>query len=387
MRVVFNSLATLKPKTGVGHYAARLADALSRQLPSDEFSLFPGPKLAGWVRSVRNSGATKRGTSGRGLRPWLKDKVKSLGLHAVGAVFRFQCHPGRFDLYHEPNFLPLESSLPTVITVHDLSVLLHPEWHPADRVRRHEAQFRLAVERAAHVITVSESVRSEVIKVLGLPASRVTPIHNGVGVEYFNVPAQSIAAVREKHDLPDTFLLYVGTIEPRKNLLTLLRAYCNLPGDVRSRCPLILAGGWGWHAEPIAEYLFGTALGRGVRHLGYVADDDLPGLYAAARALVFPSHYEGFGLPPLEMLATGGLVIASTAAAHVEVLGKCATFVAPEDVIGWRDAMNRVVCDEDWLASLPHDGPKRASTFTWERSARQTIAVYDQIQSTKKLAA
>ena len=386
MRVVFNGLATLKPKTGVGHYAARLADAISRQLLPDEFSLFPGPKLAGWVRSARNTSMPKPGTNERGLRRWLKDTVKSWGLQAVGTVFRFQCHPGRFDLYHEPNFLPLESCLPTVITVHDLSVLLHSEWHPADRVRRHEGQFRQALDRAAHVITVSESVRSEVIKVLGVPMSKVTAVHNGVGQEYFDVSAQSIAATREKYDLPEKFLLYVGTIEPRKNLLTLLRAYCNLPGDVRSRCPLILAGGWGWQAEPIAEYLFGTAIGRGVQHLGYVADEDLPGLYTAARALVFPSHYEGFGLPPLEMLATGGAVIASTAAAHREVLGQCATFVAPDDVIGWRDAMNRVVCDDDWFQSFRHDGPKRALTFSWERSARQTIAVYSNFQSGKMAA-
>src|SRR5205814_588681 len=122
-------------------------------------------------------------------------------------------------------------------------------------------------------------------------------------------------------DLPYDYLLYVGTVEPRKNVLTLLRAFCALPVELRRRCPLVLAGGWGWKSAEVAEFFRGEAAAAGVRHLGYTDDRYLPGLYAGARALVYPSFYEGFGLPPLEMLAAGGVVLSSTADALREVLG------------------------------------------------------------------
>src|SRR4051812_25707138 len=134
MRVVINTLATLKPKTGVGHYAARLADGLRGHLGPDAVTTFPGPLLAALCRHTV-PGSVPPGARNSGWRPQLARGVKSLGRRALGLAFRTGCHPGRFDLYHEPNFLAFASQLPTVITVHDLSVLLHPQWHPADRVR------------------------------------------------------------------------------------------------------------------------------------------------------------------------------------------------------------------------------------------------------------
>lgn len=351
MRVVLNTLATLKPKTGVGHYAARLAAGMP------EVTTFPEPVLAHYLRKPAG------GRPGAGANHWLRDIAKQAGWHALEAMFRFRYRG--YDLYHEPNFLPFDCGLPTVVTVHDLSVLLHPEWHPADRVRRHEVQFRRGVRRAAHVITVSDVVRREVIQHLGVAPDRVTAVANGVGDEYFNVSVPR-----------GNYLLYVGTIEPRKNLLTLLKAYCSLPASLRERCPLQLVGGWGWRAEEIAAYYEDVARHRNVSHLGYVADADLPALYAGARALVFPSHYEGFGLPPLEMLATGGAVIASTAAAHREVLGTHAHFIDADDVDGWHDALVRAASDNDWIQSIRAGAREQARRFSWARCVEATSAVY-----------
>jgi alpha-1,3-rhamnosyl/mannosyltransferase len=262
------------------------------------------------------------------------------------------------------------------VTVHDLSVILHPEWHPADRVRRHEQQFRRGLDAARHVITVSHVVRREVIEHLGVAPDRVTAVWNGVGREYFDVRPADVDAVRRELRLPPQYLLFVGTIEPRKNVPTLLRAYCDLPSDLRRRCPLVLAGGWGWKAADVADFVQAEASDKGVVHLGYTDDRHLPGLYAGARALVYPSHYEGFGLPPLEMLATGAAVISSTAAACREVLGRHAHFVEPRDVAGWRDALAAAIADDDWLASLRAGGRERAMTFSWDRCAVETAAVY-----------
>jgi alpha-1,3-rhamnosyl/mannosyltransferase len=176
--------------------------------------------------------------------------------------------------------------------------------------------------------------------------------------------------------LPPQYLLYLGTIEPRKNVLMLLRAYCALPDQLRSRWPLLLVGGWGWNAGDVADYLHREARHRGVVHLGYVAEEHLAFLYNGARALVYPSLYEGFGLPPVEMMACGGAVLASTAGALVETVGRRAHLVSPDDVGGWRDGMQRVVEEHEWWQSLRRGVTAVARPYTWDRCAADTLAVY-----------
>lgn len=361
MRVVLNTLSTLKAKTGVGHYAAQLA----RHLPEFvDLTTFPD------TRSPTAQGRARPKPGGRRVPAWAKSAARL----AAGAWFYAAYSRRRFDLYHEPNFLPLPSRLPTVVTVHDLSVVRHPEWHPADRVRRHEREFLPALSRAARVITVSESVRRELIEFTGIAGERVVAVPNGVGPEF--LAAQPDRSDASRLGLPERYIVYVGTIEPRKNLLTLLRAWCDLPRAVRESCRLVLAGGWGWRADEVADYLTKVAIPRGVIHLGYVADDDRPRLYANATALAFPSHYEGFGLPPLEMLAAGGAVIASDIAAHREVLGRHAAFVPAESIDGWRAALLTAATDPDWSARIRAGGRAHASQFTWRRTAAETAVAY-----------
>ncbi len=381
MRVVFNALSTFRPKTGVGHYAARLLAELPAQMPADTIDAFPSGRLARWLSRMQKPGG---GPPVRGGIAKAFSGIKALGVGtakvaaraSLDFAFRQTCRRGGYDLYHEPNFVPFAADVPTVTTVHDLSVLLHPEWHPADRVRLYERHFEAGLRRCRHVITVSECVRREVIAGLGIAPDRVTAVPNGVGPEYGRATADNIAAVRAQYDLPANYLLFVGTIEPRKNLATLLRAYCDMPSALRASCPLVIAGGWGWRSNDVAELYRTEAAGKGVRLLGYTPDGVLPSLYAGARALVFPSLYEGFGLPAAEMLATGGAVLSSTADALREVLGPHAAYVEPLDVAGWRDAMARAITDGDWLDSLKRDGRARAAAFTWASCAAGTAAVY-----------
>jgi alpha-1,3-rhamnosyl/mannosyltransferase len=176
--------------------------------------------------------------------------------------------------------------------------------------------------------------------------------------------------------LPPSYLLYVGTLEPRKNLLMLLRAYCALPAELRQKCPLVLAGGWGWKADDLAEFYQSEGRHKGVLLTGYLAEEHLAAVYSGARALVFPSLYEGFGLPPLEMLACGGAVLASTAGPVVETVGGRAHLIDPLDEGGWHDAMARAVADDDWIVGLRRGGVERAAVFTWERTAAGVLDVY-----------
>ena len=374
MRVLLNGVSTLRAKTGVGHTTANLHRALCDAATGDDtFWLYPGRTIARATgRFVGRPGSGS--TGGRGSR--LKAGVKAAAKAAYRLHLRAAARWGAFDLYHEPNFVPVRTHLPTVVTVHDLSVVLHPEWHPADRVAFHTKHFEAGLRRASHVVVVSESVRRELIGELGYPASRVTAVLNGIGDDYRPQRPEVVDAARSRLGLPDRYFLAVGTIEPRKNLLTLLRAYCDLPPPLRVACPLLLAGGWGWKSDAERAFYDSEAKAKGVRHLGYVADADLPALYAGAAALAYPSFYEGFGLPPVEMLATGGGVLASTADAVREVVDGHARLIDPHDLAGWRDALRDVAADPAALDDTRRGGVAHARRFTWAAAARRTLGVY-----------
>jgi alpha-1,3-rhamnosyl/mannosyltransferase len=381
MRVMLNGLAALKPKTGVGHHVTELHAALQQLDPAHPVSIYPGRWFSHWIGRVnRPSGPPLPPTP---KRTSLKSQLVSAGRGAakMASQLHFAAYTRTFgfDLYHEPNFLPFHSHLPTVVTVHDLSVLKFPQWHPADRVKHHHKHFLRGLSRAQHVIVVSESVRRELIEEIGCPPDRVSTVHNGVGRQFVPQTAEAISHVRRKLDLPEQFFLCVGTIEPRKNLGTVIRAFADLPPQIRTQCPLVLAGPWGWRAEAEREIYERIGRPAGVRYLGYTAAEDLPALYGAARVLLYPSHYEGFGMPPTEMLACGGAVIASTADVLQEVLGECGYYVPTEDVAAWREALYGAATDEEFIENLKQGGLEKAAQFSWLRAAEETQAVYRRV--------
>lgn len=391
MRVLVNGQCTAGRRTGIGHYTAEVVRCLTGLLGPECVTCYQPDPFVGlkqrlaWLRDWADSGASPSpgsgaapGTPRLSWRQWALWKIKHAGLAVMAHRLRAESRRGH-DLYHEPNFIPLPCDLPTVVTVHDLSVLLHPEWHPADRVADFERRFRAGLKQCVHVLTISENGRREVIRTLGLPPDRVTRTYMGVRPHLRPLPAREASERVRALGLPESYLLHVGTVEPRKNLLTLMRAYCDLPAAVREAFPLVLVGGWGWNSGDVNEYLRGTARDRGVVHLGYVADADLPAVYNAARALVFPTRYEGFGMPTVEMMACGGAVIASTAGAVAEVAAGRGHLVHPDDVEGWRDAMRRVIEDDEWHAALCAGGPELAARFTWEQCAADTLAAYEAV--------
>jgi alpha-1,3-rhamnosyl/mannosyltransferase len=302
--------------------------------------------------------------------------LRARGQALLREHFRSFVANGRYDLYHEPNFIPLPCDLRTAATLHDLSVLHHPEWHPADRVAHFEKSFRDGVKRCDHFFTISEFVRREIIGSLHVRPDKVTVTYCGVRFGLTPMPQATVEESLRRLRLPPRYFLALGTIEPRKNILTLLHAYCALPYKVRATFPLLLVGGWGWNSADVADYLDREARHRGVCHLGYFPEKHLAVLYNGARALLFPSHYEGFGMPAVEMLACGGAVIASTAGALVEVAGRCCHLVEPSDVDGWRHAMHRAAVDVEWWSSLRRGASEAAKEFTWERCAAATLLAY-----------
>jgi alpha-1,3-rhamnosyl/mannosyltransferase len=390
MRVVVNDWSASGAKTGVGHYVSQLLRCLREQLSAgDEIHTYPSwwyHRARGlWQRFrplLRETTTERQATTSLdGPPPATRRgrfvlRMRSLGRDLLAKNFRAVFRPAAFDLYHEPNFLPLPTDLPTVTTVHDLSAVLHPEWHPADRVAAFEAGFRRGVEQSRHFISISEFGRQELIRTLGLRPDQVTRTYMGVRPGLRPMTADEVRPTLTRLGLPPAYLLYLGTIEPRKNVLTLLKAYVDLPAAVREKYPLVLAGGWGWKAEAVRTFLDDRGRAAGVLHVGYLPEEHMAAVYNGARALVFPTLYEGFGLPPVEMLACGGAVIASTAGAVAETAGAKAHLVEPMDVEGWRAALRRVVEDDDWRTDLRRGAVEAARPFTWDACAADTLAAY-----------
>jgi glycosyltransferase involved in cell wall biosynthesis len=386
MRVLVNTSASMGARTGIGHYTGELVRCLRERPGPHAVDVFP-PWWLATARRLAERCAPRTDTIPHVPSPsaavsWrgrLLAGLRSTFHQVLANRFRAACRRGNYDLYHEPNYIPLPSDLLTVTTVHDLSVLLHPEWHPAHRVAYFEKHFAAGIARTQYVLTDSDFSRREIIDALGLPAERVIRAYVGIRAHLVPLPREEVAARLRALGLPPHYLLFIGTLEPRKNLLMLLRAYTSLPGWLRERYPLVLVGGCGWNSSDIHAYLEAEARHKGVLHLGYVNDEQLPTLYNGARALVFPSFYEGFGLPPVEMFACGGAVLASTAGAVAEVAGRKAHLIDPGDADSWRQAMMRVTTDEDWWQELRRGAVEAARPFTWDRCAAQTLSAYERV--------
>lgn len=389
MRVVLNRQPTLGARTGIGHYTAELIAALSARLGPDELHVYPtgwmwrlqqrflggGPPAAGPQASAPRRRLGLGWLKGLLANPTIRGALRSLQPLKF-RHFQAECRRQRYDLYHEANILPMPCDVPTVATLHDLSAIAHPEWHPADRVQQYHLHLDRALAQCVHLVTGSEFTRQEIINELGVAPERVTTVYHGIRDNLAPMPWHQVQAGLKNLGLPPSYLLHVGTLEPRKNLEMLARAYCALPAGVRERCPLLLVGKWGWNTASLAEFLDSEARGKGVIHLGYLPEEQLGLLLNGARALVYPSLYEGFGLPPLEMMACGGAVLASTAGSVAEVVGPHGHLIDPQDEVGWRDAMHWVITNDDWREELRLGVTQWAAPFTWARSAEATLGVY-----------
>ncbi len=392
MRVLLNRMTTTGARTGVGHCALELLNQL-QCVPGIQVTGFPSDRFMRWDARIRRlhqflASLRNRWKPSRSVLPLrlLRELARIAYFRTrrayhgwLQALHREAFFGTAFDLYHEPNFIPFASSLPTVTTVHDLSVFRYPQWHPQARVAWFEANVARALAQSAHFIAVSQFTRREVIRQLHVSPSRITCVPHAPRARFRPIPASAVAEMLRRQGLPERYLLYVGTIEPRKNLLRLMQAYCSLPESMRERWPLLLAGSWGWNFGAEQNYYESEGRQHGIRHLGYVREADLPLLYNGARALIYPSMYEGFGLPPLEMLACGGAVLASNLEPIIEVIGAQGHLVAPEDFDGWRNALARVVTEDDWWLQLRQGAEATARAYSWQHAAAQTLDVYRRV--------
>jgi glycosyltransferase involved in cell wall biosynthesis len=287
---------------------------------------------------------------------------------------------GKLDVVHCTDFIPpFYYRGASVITVHDLAFLLYPHFLPRQSARYYGLIDR-AVRQAAHIIAVSEATKRDLMRLTGTPEHKITVTYEAAESIYFPIRDQEVLTrVHSKYHLPEQYILFVGTIEPRKNLPTLIRAFRGLVQQYKTQADLAIVGKMGWLYDDVHRLVEQLDLKDRVRFLGRVPAADLPLVYNAAQMLVLPSYYEGFGLPPLEAMACGVPAIVSDTAALAEAVGDAALRVAPEDEEGFTVAMWRLLTDDTLRADVIAKGLNRVKCFSWERTARETLKVYQKV--------
>jgi glycosyltransferase involved in cell wall biosynthesis len=370
MRIAFDATAIPRLMAGAAVYTYELARALAAVDSENEYVIF-----------ARGSHFDDLPAARPGLRV-LKVRAPSRPLRLLWeqTVLPWCARGGgrlRIDVLHSPHHTtPLAScGCRRVVTIHDLTFLLLPERYPPTRRLYFQVVTRLSARVADAIIVPSEAVRGDVLRLVRVPPERLFVIPEAAGPAFHPQDAVAIEAVRRRYGLEGPFLLSVGSLEPGKNRGRLLQAFARLQARGLKQT-LVVAGQRAWRYEGEAPLARRLGLADSVRFLGHVPQADLPALYSAADVFVFPSLYEGFGLPALEALACGTPVVASNVSALPEVVGDAALQVSPLDVEALVDAMERLLRDDRLRADLRERGLQRAGQFSWEKAARQTVEVY-----------
>lgn len=362
MLIGIDGIPLATPKTGVGHYTFELARALALLEPTDEFQLlthFPLELTAERADIPPNLHTVQA----RRRKRWL-----AIGL----PLYARQKH---LTLFHGTNYeVPFWPGCPTVLTIHDLSLLRHPETHERDLVRRAKRRLPLMKRIATRILTDSDSVKREICEHLHVVPDKIAVVP--LAARSVFRPMKETRDVRQRLGVDDEFILFVGTLEPRKNIATLIDAFQELLRATSLSPQLVIAGPEGW----LIEEMFGSserrALKKRVLFTGYLSDDDLRALYSSCRVFVYPSIYEGFGLPPLEAMACGAPVITSDIPVIKETVGAAARLIAPTDVRALTANLLELLTDANARASYSAAGLDRAAEFSWERTAQMTREVY-----------
>ena len=386
MRIGFDATILRGPITGIGYYTELLMATLPDTCPDLTVLGYDGFRMR--PAAGRRPVVTSAGRSHGDIAALARKISWARKLYRTAKALNFRSEAGKVDLFHATNYLPpARIKSPWIPLVHDVSHIRHPDWHPAERVRWLESRHDEFLD-APVVNTVSQFSADEIQATLGIPASRIRITYPGVNPIFFQSGVDRSAVLARYQVLEGRYFLCVGALEPRKNLKTAVKAYAGLPEDIQESHPLLVVGpaGWGQLDMP-PETLELERRGR-LRFCGYVCELDMHALYQHASAFLFPSFYEGFGMPVAEAMATGTRPVIAPLGAPAEVAGKLGYTAPAAEPEAWRDAMVMAI-DEDWHGdkSLRGQLKKQAARFTWAENARQTCAMYKDILSQSGVSA
>jgi glycosyltransferase involved in cell wall biosynthesis len=375
MRVAINAWFWNNPTTGSGQYTRRVVEGLialgerlkiSLIIPSEESQEYPASCIPHLVPCPRSDLG----------KVWFEQ-----------VAFPRACRRLHVDVAHVPYWAPpLRPTIPTIVTIHDLIPLVLREYRSGPLVRLYTALVGYAAHSATLALTDSEFSRQDIIAHLGLAPDRVRAIYLAAGDNYTPTPATTDADVRARYSLPERYVLYLGGFDVRKNVATLIDAYHHAAPAIGETHPLVIAGRLPANDTPFSPDPRRLAQERGlgeraVHFVDFPDDADKPALYRGATAFIFPSRYEGFGLPPLEALACGTPVVGSNASSIPEIVGDGGLLPPPDDVKGMAQALVRLATDADFRAKLSRRALAQAACFSWEQTARETLAAYQDAAS------
>ena len=399
MHIALDYTTGIYPGAGVARYTRSLVEALARLDGRNRYSLFYAnrglPRGTPEERQARE--LMKAHPNFKGVAVPMSVREMFAAWQRLRLPVPVDLFTGRCDVLHSPDFVsPPHRTGADVITVHDLSFLVVPECAEPKLAGFLSKSVPGAVRRADRIIAVSEQTKRDLVRLMGIPQEKVTTVYNGVD-ERFRAAGRrepgaedaEMEALRRKLGLPEKFVLHVGTLEPRKNLVRLIEGYEQAMQSGGSDVALVLAGRKGWLYEPIvaaAERVNRQSGETGARvvFVDYVYDDDLPLLYKMAEVFAYPSLYEGFGLPVAEAMSCGTPVLVSGDGALAEVVGDAAVVVDALSVESIAEGLSRLLSDGELRQKLSEEGKARAAQFTWEAAAEQVLGVYREVGSSRK---
>jgi alpha-1,3-rhamnosyl/mannosyltransferase len=373
LKIVYNSISLLTRASGIGNYVYSLAKTLNT-FSGLEFLYFYGKNFSTKLENKNSYKISEISNFIRDFIPFsyeIRDYIVKFNFKRSNAL------EGKFDIYHETANLLLPCNEKSVLTVHDLSWIKYPELHPKKRVKLMNKFFEAGLKNADQIITPLSVVKSDLINNFGIDGNKITAIPLGINQYFKPIKRIDSLAVLNKFGLSyKQYFIFLGTLEPRKNLATLLHAYSRLSKSTMNRFPLVIVGGMGWGAQ-MHDFRVEKLINLGVvRFVGYLADDELSIITGASFSMVFPSFYEGFGLPPLEAMACGVPVIASDISSSRETMKDAAIFVDPIDVDGFTSAFNRLINDKKYYNELVQLSISCSAKYSWLNCAISTLNVY-----------
>jgi len=317
---------------------------------------------------------------GKLRRSWFRNRIKLLRIAWNQTILPLSVWMEKVDVFHAAGYVaPLWQPVPTVLSVYDCIALKHPKLCRWSNRHHYRAMLPASVHRSARVIVPTESVKQDLIAATRVSEEKVRVVPLGVSPEFGPIVKNKLKEVRQRYRLPEHFILFVGTLEPKKNVEALLRAYFAMKLDTKPPHRLVLAGRMSWGTGSVVGTITAHQLQDDVQMLGYVPQSDMAALYCLADLFVFPSLTEGFGFPPLEAMACGTPVVASSVPALAEVLGDAARLVDPASIAELKQAMEEITGDESAIDKYRKAGIARARKFSWATTVQKTYAVYEEL--------
>ena len=364
--ILINTIPLLAPLTGIGRYIWEICSRIDKnyvECSDFEFKYYYGflTKKLILQKDVKQL-----------FHPVIRKYLKKVIYKASNLFFSKRC-----DLYWEPNNVPMDLFKPKkiVTTIHDLSVFLYPHWHPKERVIFFN-ENKKNINKSDLIITVSNYIKNEIMEYFKIKEERIKVIYLGYYKSFRAIEKEKLSSLFNKYNVNFKFILFVGSVEPRKNLKNVILAYSNLPEKYKREYKLLIVGFKGWENSQVMELINKD---KNIKYLGYVDDETLAYLYDKASIFLYPSLYEGFGLPPIEAMACGCPVIVSNVASLPEVCGDAALYVSPDDIDNINHAIQLLLDDSNLREELVKKGVKRTKRFSWDKCAQEHIRAFKKV--------